>query len=79
MAVLAGLGAVDWVIEFTEETPQRLIANLLPDMLVKGGDYKPEEIAGGKEVIENGGEVRVLQFEEGCSTTGIIKAIRNEV
>ncbi|GLS90838.1 bifunctional protein HldE [Psychromonas marina] len=78
MAVLAGLGAVDWVIEFTEETPQRLIANILPDMLVKGGDYKVEEIAGGAEVIENGGEVRVLQFEEGCSTTDIINTIRND-
>ncbi len=78
MAVLAGLGAVDWVIEFTEETPQRLISEILPDLLVKGGDYKPEEIAGGSEVIANGGEVRVLQFEEGCSTTEIIKTIRNE-
>jgi len=77
MAVLAGLGAVDWVIEFSEETPQRLIAEILPDLLVKGGDYKPEEIAGGKEVIANGGEVRVLQFEEGCSTSAIIKTIRN--
>ena len=78
MAVLAGLGAVDWVIEFTEETPQRLISEILPDLLVKGGDYKPEEIAGGEEVIANGGEVRVLQFEEGCSTSEIIKTIRNE-
>lgn len=77
MAVLAGLGAVDWVIEFTEPTPQRLIANILPDMLVKGGDYKVEEIAGGVEVINNGGEVRVLQFEEGCSTSEIINTIRN--
>ena len=77
MAVLAGLGAVDWVIEFAEQTPQRLIAEILPDLLVKGGDYKPEDIAGGKEVIANGGEVRVLQFEEGCSTSEIIKTIRN--
>lgn len=79
MAVLAGLGAVDWVVEFTEETPQRLISDILPDLLVKGGDYKPEEVAGGTEVIANGGEVRILQFEEGCSTTEIIKTIRNEV
>jgi len=78
MAVLAGLGAVDWVIEFTEDTPQRLISAVLPDLLVKGGDYKPQEIAGGAEVIANGGEVRVLQFEAGCSTTEIIKTIRNE-
>jgi D-beta-D-heptose 7-phosphate kinase / D-beta-D-heptose 1-phosphate adenosyltransferase len=78
MAVLAGLGAVDWVVEFTEETPQRLIATVLPNLLVKGGDYKPEEIAGGEEVIANGGEVRVLQFKDGCSTSEIIKTIRNQ-
>lgn len=77
MAVLAGLGAVDWVIEFTEETPQRLISEILPDLLVKGGDYKVEDIAGGEEVIENGGEVRVLQFKDGCSTSDIIRTIRN--
>ena len=78
MAVLAGLGAVDWVVEFSEDTPQRLIAGILPDLLVKGGDYTPEQIAGGAEVIANGGEVRVLQFKDGCSTTEIIKTIRNE-
>ncbi|MDX1303410.1 bifunctional D-glycero-beta-D-manno-heptose-7-phosphate kinase/D-glycero-beta-D-manno-heptose 1-phosphate adenylyltransferase HldE [Photobacterium sp.] len=76
MAVLAGLGAVDWVVSFTEETPQRLISEILPTLLVKGGDYKPEEIAGGKEVIAAGGEVRVLNFEDGCSTTEIIESIR---
>lgn len=76
MAVLAGLGAVDWVVPFTEETPQRLISEILPNILVKGGDYKPEEIAGGKEVVDAGGEVRVLNFEDGCSTTEIIEAIR---
>ncbi|KKC98148.1 bifunctional D-glycero-beta-D-manno-heptose-7-phosphate kinase/D-glycero-beta-D-manno-heptose 1-phosphate adenylyltransferase HldE [Photobacterium halotolerans] len=76
MAVLAGLGAVDWVVPFAEETPQRLISEILPDLLVKGGDYKPEQIAGGQEVIANGGEVRVLNFEDGCSTTEIIEAIR---
>lgn len=76
MAVLAGLGAVDWVVPFSEDTPQRLIAAVLPDLLVKGGDYKPEEIAGGKEVIAAGGEVKVLNFEDGCSTTEIIEAIK---
>lgn len=75
MAVLAGLAAVDWVVPFSEDTPQRLIAGLLPDILVKGGDYKVEEIAGGREVMDNGGEVRVLHFEEGVSTTGIISQI----
>ncbi|HBC2011155.1 bifunctional D-glycero-beta-D-manno-heptose-7-phosphate kinase/D-glycero-beta-D-manno-heptose 1-phosphate adenylyltransferase HldE [Vibrio cholerae] len=76
MAVLAGLGAVDWVVPFSEDTPQRLIAAVLPNLLVKGGDYKPEEIVGGKEVIAAGGEVKVLNFEEGCSTTEIIEAIK---
>ncbi|PJC85539.1 bifunctional heptose 7-phosphate kinase/heptose 1-phosphate adenyltransferase [Vibrio sp. HA2012] len=76
MAVLAGLGAVDWVVPFSEDTPQRLISEVLPSLLVKGGDYKPEEIAGGEEVIAAGGEVRVLNFEDGCSTTEIIEAIK---
>ncbi|SON48184.1 bifunctional D-glycero-beta-D-manno-heptose-7-phosphate kinase/D-glycero-beta-D-manno-heptose 1-phosphate adenylyltransferase HldE [Vibrio tapetis] len=76
MAVLAGLGAVDWVVPFNEETPQRLISEVLPTLLVKGGDYEPHEIAGGEEVIAAGGEVRVLNFEDGCSTTEIIEAIK---
>jgi D-beta-D-heptose 7-phosphate kinase/D-beta-D-heptose 1-phosphate adenosyltransferase len=76
MDVLAGLASVDYVVPFSEDTPQRLIAKLLPDILVKGGDYKIEDIAGGKEVIENGGEVQVLNFEDGCSTTNIINSIK---
>ncbi|MCW9709478.1 bifunctional D-glycero-beta-D-manno-heptose-7-phosphate kinase/D-glycero-beta-D-manno-heptose 1-phosphate adenylyltransferase HldE [Avibacterium sp. 21-586] len=77
MAVLAGLAAVDWVVEFTEDTPQRLISEVLPDLLVKGGDYKPEEIAGGKEVIANGGEVKVLNFENGFSSSNVISKIQS--
>ncbi len=75
MLVLSALESVDWVIAFDEETPQRLISELLPDLLVKGGDYLPEQIAGGKEVIANGGEVKVLNFEDGLSTTSIINKI----
>lgn len=75
MAVLAGLASVDWVVPFSEDTPQRVIAHLLPDMLVKGGDYKIEEIAGGKEVMAAGGVVKVLCFEDGISTTKIIENI----
>ena len=78
MAVLSGLGAVDWVVSFTEDTPQRLIANILPNILVKGGDYQVAEIAGGEEVMAAGGEVKVLNFEEGISTTEIINTIRLE-
>ena len=76
MAVLAGLASVDWLVPFTEDTPQRLIGEILPDLLVKGGDYKPEEIAGSKEVWANGGDVKVLNFENGCSTTNVIEKIR---
>ncbi|MGS3570939.1 bifunctional D-glycero-beta-D-manno-heptose-7-phosphate kinase/D-glycero-beta-D-manno-heptose 1-phosphate adenylyltransferase HldE [Klebsiella pneumoniae] len=57
----------NWVVSLEEDTPQRLIAGILPDLLVKGGDYKPEQIAGSEEVWANGGEVLVLNFEDGCS------------
>lgn len=75
MAVLAGLSSVDWVVEFHQDTPQALIASVLPDILVKGGDYKVEEIAGATEVLANGGQVQTLGFEEGVSTTAIISQI----
>ncbi|GAB1438122.1 bifunctional D-glycero-beta-D-manno-heptose-7-phosphate kinase/D-glycero-beta-D-manno-heptose 1-phosphate adenylyltransferase HldE [Providencia sp.] len=75
MTVLGALGAVDWVVAFEEDTPQRLIAEVLPDILVKGGDYRPEDIAGSAEVWAAGGEVKVLNFEDGISTTNIIKNI----
>ena len=76
MAVLAGLAAVDWVVPFSEDTPAELISKLLPDVLVKGGDYQVDEIAGGRTVIQNGGEVRVLSHKEGRSTSAVIEAIR---
>ena len=78
MIVLGALESVDWVVSFEEDTPQRLIAGILPDLLVKGGDYKPEDIAGSKEVWANGGEVLVLNFEDGCSTTNIIRKIQKD-
>ncbi|MBN6068921.1 bifunctional D-glycero-beta-D-manno-heptose-7-phosphate kinase/D-glycero-beta-D-manno-heptose 1-phosphate adenylyltransferase HldE [Aggregatibacter actinomycetemcomitans] len=77
MAVLAGLSSVDWLVPFGEDTPQRLIGEVLPDLLVKGGDYKPEEIAGSKEVWANGGDVKVLNFENGFSTSNVIKKIKH--
>ena len=76
MRVLAGLAAVDWVVPFSEDTPARLIADVLPDILVKGGDYEPKDIAGGRDVIANGGEVRVLPFRDGQSTSRIIDRLR---
>ena len=78
MAVLAGLESVDWVVPFTEDTPARLISKVLPDILVKGGDYKVEEIAGGDSVMDAGGEVVILSFKDNCSTTAIVKRIQAE-
>ncbi|MES1943270.1 bifunctional heptose 7-phosphate kinase/heptose 1-phosphate adenyltransferase [Salinisphaera sp. PC39] len=72
MEVLRGLTAVDWVVPFSEDTPERLICKLRPDVLVKGGDYAPDEIAGAGCVREAGGEVRVLDFVDGYSTTDIL-------
>ena len=77
MLVLAGLAAVDWVVPFSEDTPTSLIADVLPNVLVKGGDYTPAQIAGAKEVLQNGGEVRVLPFRDGHSSSQIIEKLRD--
>ena len=71
--VLAGLAAVDYVTHFAEDTPRDLIVALLPDVLVKGGDYRKEDIVGGAEVEAAGGEVVVAPLVPGRSTTAILK------
>lgn len=76
MRMLAALKCVDWVVPFGEDTPARLIGRVLPDLLVKGGDYQPEQIAGYDDVTANGGQVVVLDFYEGYSTTRIIERAR---
>jgi len=75
MDVLAALADVDWVVPFSEDTPARLIEAVLPDVLVKGGDYAPEDIAGGEAVRRAGGEIRVLPLLEGRSTSSLIEHI----
>ena len=77
LLVLAGLAAVDWVVPFSEDTPASLISKILPDVLVKGGDYKTDEIAGARDVLQNGGEVRVLSFRDGHSSSRIIEQMRD--
>jgi D-beta-D-heptose 7-phosphate kinase/D-beta-D-heptose 1-phosphate adenosyltransferase len=69
---------VDWVVPFYDETPTQLICNILPDILVKGGDNVPDKIPGGDCVRKAGGEVRVMSYVEGVSTTGIISSIREK-
>ncbi len=75
MAVLAGLGAVDWVVSFNEDTPENLIRAVKPDVLVKGGDYAIEQVVGADIVKAYGGEVRVLGLVENSSTTAIVNKI----
>lgn len=75
MAVLAALAAVDWVVPFSEDTPERLVCALGPDVLVKGGDYRPEAIAGSACVRARGGQVVVLGYLPGCSTSEVVEAI----
>lgn len=81
MAILAALGCVDYVIPFSDETPEKLISDLLPNILVKGGDYRPEEVAGGRAVKAHGGEVIILPFVPGLSTTKTLEKLAktNEV
>ena len=73
---LAALTCVDAIVVFEEDTPLRLIETLLPDVLVKGGDYSIDQIVGAKEVQGNGGEVKVIPFLEGYSSTKLIERIR---
>ncbi|MDD2893360.1 MAG: bifunctional D-glycero-beta-D-manno-heptose-7-phosphate kinase/D-glycero-beta-D-manno-heptose 1-phosphate adenylyltransferase HldE [Halothiobacillaceae bacterium] len=76
MLMLAALASVDWVVPFSEDTPERLICAIKPDILVKGGDYRVDDIAGGACVMAAGGEVKVLSFVDGHSTTGTIARIK---
>ncbi len=75
LEILEALEEIDYLTYFSEETPQEIIAALLPDVLVKGGDWKPDEVVGREEVEESGGEVRIIPFLEGRSTSEIIKRI----
>ena len=76
MLLMASLVMVDAVILFEEDTPLNLITSILPDVLVKGGDYTVEQIAGAKEVIANGGQVKIVPILQGFSTTAIIQKMK---
>ena len=76
MRMLAALKSVDWVVPFSEDTPARLIGRVLPDLLVKGGDYTAEQVAGYDAVTANGGQVAILEFHNGYSTTRLIERAR---
>ncbi len=76
MKLLSALEAVNWVVPFSEDTPARLIGEILPNILVKGADYQVHEIAGAKEVLRNGGQVELIELTPGCSTTNTIAKIQ---
>ena len=78
MAVLAGLEAVDWVVSFDDDTPERLLELIKPDILVKGGDYSRKEVVGWEIVEGYGGEIAVLDFLDDCSTTAIVERIQEK-
>jgi len=73
--ILSSLFFVDFVILFSEETPHRLISSIEPDVLIKGGDYKPEEIVGYDIVTRKGGRVVTIPFIEGYSSSSIIRKL----
>lgn len=75
--LLASLLITDAILIFEEDTPLELIKNILPDVLVKGGDYTIEQIAGANEVLANGGEVKIVPLLQGFSTTSIIEQVKN--
>ncbi|MEM7001094.1 MAG: bifunctional D-glycero-beta-D-manno-heptose-7-phosphate kinase/D-glycero-beta-D-manno-heptose 1-phosphate adenylyltransferase HldE [Pseudomonadota bacterium] len=74
--VLLGLGCVDWVVSFSEPTPEQLLRDLQPDVLVKGGDYAEDEVVGAELVRAYGGDVKVLSLVDNLSTTGIVDHIK---
>lgn len=75
LEILEAIEDIDYLTSFSEETPQKIIASLVPDVLVKGGDWKPDEVVGREEVERAGGEVRIIPYLEGCSTSEIIERI----
>ena len=77
LRVIAALGAVDYVSLFSEETPLRLIREIRPDILVKGADWKEDEIVGAREVESWGGRVKRIPLVPGRSTSGILKKIQS--
>jgi len=76
--VLSGLSSVDAVVVFEEETPHQLIVKVRPDVLVKGADWKVEDIAGAKEVLANGGTVKRIRLLKGRSTTCVIHKLKKK-
>ena len=74
---MGALECVDYIILFDEPTPAKLIEALLPDVLVKGADYEPDEVVGKEVVEQTGGRLKLIRLVEGRSTTGIVERIQD--
>ncbi len=79
LEVLSALAPVDFLVSFSEDTPLHVVELLLPDILVKGGDWKPEDVVGKTEVVATGGRVEIIPYVSGRSTSEIIRRIRDGV
>lgn len=77
LEILEAIEEIDYLVSFSDETPERIIASLLPDVLVKGGDWKIEEVVGRREVEEAGGKVLIVPYLKGHSSSEIMKRIVN--
>lgn len=75
LEILEAIDVIDYLTFFSQRTPQKIISQLLPDVLVKGGDWKVEEVVGKKEVVDAGGEVVIIPYLEGRSTSDILERI----
>lgn len=75
--VLAALASVDCVVVFDEDTPAELVAALQPDVIVKGGDYRPEDVAGGETVRARGGRIVIIPLTPGHSTTATVQKLKS--
>jgi D-beta-D-heptose 7-phosphate kinase / D-beta-D-heptose 1-phosphate adenosyltransferase len=79
MAVVSGLESVDWVVSFSEDTPESLLMAIKPELLIKGGDYGIDQVVGSDFVNSYGGEVMVLSFLDDCSTSAIVSKIQQDL
>lgn len=79
LEILSAIQEVDCLVSFSETIPRKLIAELRPDVLAKGGDWRPDEVVGKKEVEEEGGEVKIIPYQKGHSTSQIIEKIVSRV
>ena len=76
MNIMSSMGIVDFVVSFDQDTPKKLIEYISPNVLVKGGDYKEDNIVGAKFIKENGGKIHIVDFQANLSTSNIVNSLK---